>query len=213
MAEMLQFEFMQRALLAALLVGVVAPMVGIFIVQRGLSMIGDALGHVALAGVGIGLVMHTQPVWSALVVAVAAALLIETLRARGGTGSDVVIALMLHAGIALGVVLLSTSPAAGGAGLENYLYWITNRCMSPSGVVPLPGADRDPKPCRTHARPRRQRCTPPCRRGARRLLRPPRSGGRHALHRPGRGPPGCAARPSRCPRTARSSRSSPATST
>lgn len=122
MAEMLQFEFMQRALLAALLVGVVAPMVGIFIVQRGLSMIGDALGHVALAGVGIGLVMHTQPVWSALVVAVAAALLIETLRARGGTGSDVVIALMLHAGIALGVVLLSTSPAAGGTGLENYLF-------------------------------------------------------------------------------------------
>ncbi|WP_374929972.1 metal ABC transporter permease [Kytococcus sedentarius] len=119
---MLEFEFMQRALLAALLVGVVAPMVGIFIVQRGLSMIGDALGHVALAGVGIGVVMNSQPVWAALVVAVLAALLIEALRARGGTGSDVVIALMLHTGIALGVVLMSSTSAAGSGGLESYLF-------------------------------------------------------------------------------------------
>lgn len=120
MAEMLQFEFMQRALLAALLVGVVAPMVGIFVVQRGLSMIGDALGHVALAGVAIGVMLQSQPVWTALVVAVAAAVLIEGLRARGGTGSDVAIALMFHTGIALGVVLISTSP--GGGNLENFLF-------------------------------------------------------------------------------------------
>nr|WP_141494783.1 metal ABC transporter permease [Kytococcus schroeteri] len=120
MAEMLQFDFMQRALLAALLVGAVAPMVGIFVVQRGLSLIGDALGHVALAGVAVGVVMQAQPVWTALAVAVLAAVVIEALRARGGTASDVALALMFHTGIALGVVLISTSP--GTANLENYLF-------------------------------------------------------------------------------------------
>ena len=55
MSEILSIDFMQRALLAALLVGVVAPMVGIFVVQRRMSLIGDGMGHVALAGVAIGL--------------------------------------------------------------------------------------------------------------------------------------------------------------
>ena len=54
MSEMLSLDFMRSALLAALCVGLVAPMVGIFLVQRRLSLVGDGIGHVALAGVAVG---------------------------------------------------------------------------------------------------------------------------------------------------------------
>ena len=52
--EILELAFMRQALLAALLVGLAAPLVGVFLVQRRLSLIGDGLGHVALAGVAVG---------------------------------------------------------------------------------------------------------------------------------------------------------------
>ena len=110
MTELLSIDFMQRALIAALLVGTVAPMVGIFLVQRRLSLIGDGMGHVALAGVAIGLVAGVAPVWTALVAAVAAAVVIELLRTRGRTNGDVALAVIFYGGIAAGVVIISKSP-------------------------------------------------------------------------------------------------------
>ena len=71
--EVLQYDFMQRALIAAVLVGLTAPSVGMFLVQRGLSLIGDGLGHVALTGVAVGLVTARSPVLTALVAAVVGA--------------------------------------------------------------------------------------------------------------------------------------------
>ena len=53
MSELFSYDFMQRALLAAVLVGMVAPLVGVFLVQRRLSLVGDGMGHVALAGANI----------------------------------------------------------------------------------------------------------------------------------------------------------------
>ncbi len=53
--ELLTYDFMQRALLAALLVGLAAPSVGVYLVQRRLALIGDGLGHAALTGVAVGL--------------------------------------------------------------------------------------------------------------------------------------------------------------
>ncbi|HEY8821716.1 MAG TPA: metal ABC transporter permease, partial [Dermatophilaceae bacterium] len=73
MPEILTYDFMQRALLAALLVGLAAPMVGVFLVQRRLSLIGDGMGHVALAGVAVGVITNRAPVLTALVFAVLAA--------------------------------------------------------------------------------------------------------------------------------------------
>src|SRR3954452_4691889 len=100
--EILQYDFMQRALLASVLVGLAAPVVGIYLVQRRLALIGDGMGHVALTGVAIGLLTGTAPVFTALVSAVAAAMLIELLRARGGpTGAtaDVLLAVIFYGGI------------------------------------------------------------------------------------------------------------------
>ncbi len=120
--ELLDYDFMRRALLAALLVGIAAPMVGVFLVQRRLSLIGDGMGHVALAGVAVGVFTDTAPVLTALVAAVLAAVLIELIRARGRTSGDVALAVMFYGGIALGVVIISKSTSSTPANLTAYLF-------------------------------------------------------------------------------------------
>lgn len=122
MLEILDYAFMRNALLAALLIGVAAPLVGIFMVQRRLSLIGDGLGHVALAGVAVGILTSSSPVLTALLTAVAAAVAIEFTRARGGPTSDLALALMFYGGIALGVVLIGISPEGTPANLTAYLF-------------------------------------------------------------------------------------------
>lgn len=122
MSEMLALEFMRNALVAALFVGLAAPMVGIFLVQRRLSLIGDGLGHVALAGVAIGVVTQTSPVWSALVAAVIAGVAIELIRARGRTSGDVALALMFYGGIAAGVVIINRADGGQTGNLTGFLF-------------------------------------------------------------------------------------------
>jgi len=121
-SDLLTYGFMQRALLAALLVGLTAPSVGVYIVQRRLALIGDGIGHVALAGVALGVLTTGQPVLTALVAAVAGAVVIELVRARGRTSGDVALAIMFYGGIAAGVVIISQAPGGTPANLNAYLF-------------------------------------------------------------------------------------------
>ena len=121
MSDILSYSFMQHALMAAFLVGLAAPMVGVFLVQRRLSLIGDGMGHVALAGVAVGVFTNQSPVLTALVFAVLAAVGIELVRARGRTSGDVALAVMFYGGIALGVVVIGRSNGAP-ANLDSYLF-------------------------------------------------------------------------------------------
>lgn len=100
--------FMQRALAAGLVVGIVAPLIGAFLVQRRLSLLGDGIGHLAFAGVAIGLATGIAPMPTALVLSVAGALGVEWLRRRGVAG-DLVLALLFYVGIAAGVVVVSAA--------------------------------------------------------------------------------------------------------
>jgi zinc transport system permease protein len=120
--ELLQYDFMRRALVAGLLVGLAAPVVGIFLLQRRLALIGDGMGHVALAGVAAGVLTGRAPVWTALAAAVVGAVAIELIRARGRTSGDVALAVMFYGGIAGGVVLISLSPQGTPANLNAYLF-------------------------------------------------------------------------------------------
>src|SRR5919109_2297669 len=97
--------YMQLALIAGIAVGASAPLIGTFLVQKRLSLLGDGIGHVAVAGVGAGLLLGTEPIWTSLVVAVAAALAIEWLRAHGRTPGDLALAIFFYGGIAARVVL------------------------------------------------------------------------------------------------------------
>lgn len=118
---MLRFEFMRLAFAVGAVVGVLAPAVGFFLVERRQSLVGDGLGHVAFAGVAAGYLLDVSPVLAALCFAVAGALAIELLRARGGAAAEQALALVFYTGIALGVVLVSTADRLD-VGLFQYLF-------------------------------------------------------------------------------------------
>jgi zinc transport system permease protein len=105
MLEIFDYNFMQRAFLAGLAIGVIAPIIGTFLVAKRYSLIGDSLAHVSLAGVGLGLVLGISPVLGALVVAVLAAFLIERLRSRGRLSGEVALAMFMSSGLAVAIVL------------------------------------------------------------------------------------------------------------
>lgn len=121
MGDILQYGFMQRALLAGVMIGTIAPVVGVFLVLRRLSLIADTLAHVALAGVALGLLAGTSPVAGALVAALGGAVGIERLRASGRFSGEAALAILLSGGLAVAVVAIGL---AGGfnVGLFSYLF-------------------------------------------------------------------------------------------
>lgn len=129
-AELLTVPLFQRALVAALVVGVSAPVVGTYLVQRRLSLLGDGVGHVALTGVAIGWLVgaatgatdtDAYAIPGAVLAAVVGAVVIESVRSRGRTSGDLALAILFYGGIAGGVVLIGL---AGGtsANLMGYLF-------------------------------------------------------------------------------------------
>jgi zinc transport system permease protein len=118
---MFEFEFMRLAFAAGAVVGLLAPVVGFFLVQRQMSLIGDGIGHVAFAGVAAGYLLGISPVWTALAAAILGAVAIEWLRARGKAAGDQALALVFYTGIAGGVVLISSAGALN-ANLFTYLF-------------------------------------------------------------------------------------------
>jgi zinc transport system permease protein len=116
---MLDSEFMRLAFAAGAVIGVLAPAVGFFLVQRQMSLIGDGIGHVAFAGVAAGLLLDVSPVATALVAAVVGGVAIEWLRAQRHTAGDQALALVFYTGIAGGVVLVSL---AGSLNVDLFQY-------------------------------------------------------------------------------------------
>ena len=108
---MLELEFMRLAFATGAVVGLLAPAVGFFLVQRQLSLVGDGIGHVAFAGVAAGYLLGLPPVLTALVASVGGATAIEWLRARRHAAGDQALALVFYTGIAAGVVLISLAGA------------------------------------------------------------------------------------------------------
>ncbi len=104
---MLELEFMRLALATGAVIGLLAPAVGFFLVQRRLSLIGDGIGHVAFAGVALAYLADLPVVPTALVVAVFGALAIEWLRTSGTAAADQALAIVFYVGIAAGVVGVS----------------------------------------------------------------------------------------------------------
>jgi zinc transport system permease protein len=116
------FDFMIRALIGALLVGLTAPAVGVYLVQRRMALLGDGIGHIALTGVALGFLLNTAPVLTAVLVSAAGAVVIELIRARGRTSGDVALAVMFYGGIAGGVVLIGLSAGTSNVNLLAYLF-------------------------------------------------------------------------------------------
>lgn len=107
MLDALQLPFMQRALVAGIVVGVLASYYGVFVVQRRLSFLGVGLSHAAFGGVALGLLLQVNPLLTALPFTVAVALGITAVTHAGTVSSDTVIGVFFAAALALGVVLLT----------------------------------------------------------------------------------------------------------
>ena len=119
--EILQYSFMQRALLSGVVVAVTCSVVGLFLVLRRQSLFGDALSHAAFGGIAVGLFTSIYPLWTALVISVLAALGITKLRQSTKIPPDAAVAVMLSSGLAMGIVLIGL---AGGFNLdlESFLF-------------------------------------------------------------------------------------------
>lgn len=118
---MFSLAFMQRALAIGVIVAVVCPAIGLILVLRRLAQFGDTLAHVSLAGVAAGLLTHTYPVVTGLLFSVGASLGVDALRRSYKRYSELSVAIMLSASLALAVVLLSMTRGAGGEVLS-YLF-------------------------------------------------------------------------------------------
>ncbi|WP_440763981.1 metal ABC transporter permease [Natronorubrum sp. DTA7] len=126
--EMLQYGFMHRAFLVGILIAVMAPLIGTFLVHRQLALIGDALAHTAFAGVAVGLFVNAvldvgvSPYLTAVVVAMIAALAIELISEVTDAYNDVSMAIVLSTGFALGAVLISLNAGGLAVGINQYLF-------------------------------------------------------------------------------------------
>lgn len=131
--ELLTMPFMQRALIAAVFTGLAAPAIGTYLVQRRMALMGDGIGHVAVTGVAIGLLTGAAPTWTAVVVAVAGAILIELIRERGHANGDVALALLFYGGLAGGMLITGLGDE-GASSLNQYLFGAITT-IAPADVI------------------------------------------------------------------------------
>jgi zinc transport system permease protein len=123
-----EYRFMHRALLVGLCVGVMAPLIGTFLVHRQLALIGDALAHTGFAGVAVGLFLNAvidlgvSPYLTAVVVAMIAALFIELISEVTDAYNDVSMAIVLSTGFALGTTLISLNAGGLAVGVNQFLF-------------------------------------------------------------------------------------------
>lgn len=116
----LDYAFMRRAFLVGILLAVIVPCIGVIVVLKRLSMIGDALSHTALAGVSAGLIMGINPIVGAIAISILAALSIEAIRRRIPKYAELATAIVMSAGIGLAGVLSGFVPNA--ANFNSFLF-------------------------------------------------------------------------------------------
>jgi zinc transport system permease protein len=117
--EVLEFEFMQRALIAGVAVAITSSVIGLFLVLRRNSLFGDALSHAAFGGIAIGLAANIYPLWTGLMLSILGALGITKLRQSAKIPADASVAILLSSSLALGLLLISLS---GGFTLDLFSF-------------------------------------------------------------------------------------------
>jgi zinc transport system permease protein len=117
---MFQYAFMQNALIVSLIIAVLAPCIGIFLVLRRMAMIGDALAHASLAGVTVGLLTGSNPILGAFLFTSISGLLIEFLRHTFRKYTELILSIVLAIGVGTAVTLISSGKLSANA--DNFLY-------------------------------------------------------------------------------------------
>lgn len=117
---MLEFDFMRRTLAVSLMLSIAVPLIGIIMVNRRTAMVGDALSHTSLAGVGLGLILGFDPILGAIAICIVAAFSIESIRKYFPQFGDMATAVTMSAGLGFAVILSDIAP--GGSSFEAYLF-------------------------------------------------------------------------------------------
>lgn len=117
---MFTLQFMQNAFMAGILIGILCPTIGLFIVLKRYSMIGDTLSHSSFAGVAIGLVFGFNPLFTAFIFTSICALLIEFLRGYYKKYAELVMSIILTLSLGIAIVLVSSGKSA--ANINSYLF-------------------------------------------------------------------------------------------
>lgn len=107
MFDLFHYSFVIRAFEAGIIVALLAPLIGIFLVLRRYALIADTLAHVSLAGVALGLLLHINPMLTALVVTMVSSIGIEKLRGMKHAYGESALALFLSGSLAIAIVILS----------------------------------------------------------------------------------------------------------
>jgi zinc transport system permease protein len=120
-AEVLQLEFMQRALIAGLLVSVGCGIVGTYVVINRLVFISGAIAHAAYGGIGLGYFLRANPVLGAIAFSVGAALAMGVVQRRTRERTDTIIGMMWAIGMAIGIIFIDLTPGYA-VDLMSYLF-------------------------------------------------------------------------------------------
>lgn len=119
MLDLFQYSFIVRGFEAGIIIAVIAPLIGIFLVLRRYSLIADTLSHVSLAGVAIGLLLKVNPLITAVIAAVVSSIAIERLRISKRIFGESALSIFLSGSLAVAIVLLGL---AGGFGVDLFSY-------------------------------------------------------------------------------------------
>jgi zinc transport system permease protein len=118
--DMLEYSFMQNALIAGIIISILCPAVGVFLVLRRYSMMGDTLSHSSLAGIAVGLIFGFNPLLSAFVFTSICGILIEFLRNYYKKYAEIVMSIILTFSVGLAIILISTGKST--ANVNTYLF-------------------------------------------------------------------------------------------
>ncbi|WP_282920531.1 metal ABC transporter permease [Ignavigranum ruoffiae] len=119
---MLQFDFIQRALMAGLAISFITPILGLLLILRRQSLMADTLAHISLAGVALGALLGIQPTWTTLLIVVLASLIIEYLRIVFVDFSEISVAMMMATGMAFALMLVGLNSNQGNFQIEQFLF-------------------------------------------------------------------------------------------
>ncbi|MDN6398813.1 MAG: metal ABC transporter permease [Alkalibacterium sp.] len=120
--EVFFYGFMQRAFQASILISLIAPVLGLFLILRRQSLMADTLSHVSLAGVALGLLLGYDPTWINILVIVIAAIALEYLRKVYRTYSEISIAILMSGGMAVALVLMGLNDSGGTVSIQQFLF-------------------------------------------------------------------------------------------
>lgn len=117
---MLQYSFMQNALMISLLISILCPFIGVFLVLRRHSMMGDTLAHSSLAGVAIGIMLNFNPIISSFVFTSICGVFIELLRSYYKKYAELILVIILTLSVGIAIMVISTGNAQ--ANVNSYLF-------------------------------------------------------------------------------------------